>query len=254
MIKLMRIFACLFSLLAGGFLSISAQIQDTVAISNKRLNNTYGLRLGLDLKKITQTVFDDNYTGFEIIGDYRLTPKIYFATELGREENNIKENSVSVTTKGNYIKAGVDYNVFKNLVGMRNLIYVGSRYGFANFYQQLNNFSIAQQNSFFPSEQLDGNLEQSSLNTHWLEFLGGIKVEVLDNLFLGFSVSVQYKFIEDTPEGFDNLYIPGFGTTNDFSEFSASFSYFISYYIPLYKGKAKSSRKEKNVTPKKNKK
>ena len=49
----------------------------------------------------------------------------------------------------------------------------------------------------------------------------------------------QYKFIEEKPDGFDNLYIPGFGTTNDFSDFSAGFNYFISYYIPLYKKKAK---------------
>ncbi len=248
MTNLMRIFACLFSLFIGGTSILTAQAQDTIPVSNKRRNDSYGLRVGLDLKKITQTIADEDYTGFEVVADYRLSQKIYLAGEFGREENNVEDNSISITTEGNYLKIGADYNVHKNLLGMRNLIYIGSRYGISRFSQRLDNFSIAQQNSFFISEQLQGNLEQSNLSTHWIEFLGGIKAEVLDNLFLGFSVAVQYKFIEDKPDGFDNLYIPGFGKTNDFSEFSASFSYFISYYIPLYKGK-KNPKQDKTLTP-----
>ncbi len=34
---------------------------------------------------------------------------------------------------------------------------------------------------------------------------------------------------------FDNLYIPGFNRTYDFSEFGAGFGYGISYLIPIYK-------------------
>lgn len=212
--------------------------------TSKRKNDTYGLRAGIDLKKITQTIIDKNYTGFEIVGDYRLTKKLYVATELGNEKNSIVENSLSTTTSGSYIKAGVDINVYNNLVGIRNLIYVGARYGFTNFSQSLDSFSIATENAFFPSEIINGNLKESGLNAHWLEAVAGIKVEVLQNVFLGMSVSVQYKLFDEKPKGFDNLYIPGFGTTNDFSNFSAGFNYFISYYLPLLKKTKKPKSEE----------
>ena len=240
-----RIFACFISTLLLSGVSLQAQVPDTITNTLKRRNDTYGLRVGLDLKKIIQTVTDSDYRGFEFVGDYRLTKKLYAAGEIGNEKNTISETSLSTTTSGSYLKIGVDVNVHKNLLGMRNLIYVGARYGIASFSQQLNSFSIATETAFFPSEQIIGNLNESGLNTHWLEFLAGLKVEVLDNLFLGMSVAIQYKFFEQKPDGFDNLYIPGFGTTNDFSNFSANFNYFVSYYIPFYKKKKASKKLDK---------
>ncbi len=237
-----RIFACFISTLLLSGVCIQAQVQDTITNTSKRRNDTYGLRVGVDLKKIVQTIADDDYRGFEVVGDYRLTKKLYLAGELGNEKKSISETSLSTTTDGSYIKVGIDANVHKNLIGMRNLIYIGARYGVASFSQQLDSFSIATEDSFFPSRQIAGTFDQSGLSAHWLEFLAGLKVEVLDGLFLGMSVAVQYKFIEDKPDGFDNLYIPGFGTTNDFSDFSAGFNYFISYYIPLYKKKLKPNK------------
>jgi len=247
-----RIFACFISTLLLSGVCLQAQVRDTITNTSKRRNDTYGLRVGVDLKKITQTIIDEDYRGFEVVGDYRLTKKIYLAGEIGNEKNSLSENSISTTTDGSYIKAGIDYNVHKNLIGMRNLVYVGARYGVASFSQQLGSFSVATETAFFPSEQIPGTLDQSGLSAHWLEFLAGLKVEVLDRLFLGMSVAVQFKFIEDTPEGFDNLYIPGFGTTNDFSNFSAGFNYFISYYIPFYKNKSK-LKKVKNLEQASNK-
>lgn len=241
-----RIFACFISTWLLSNICLQAQVQDTITNTSKRRNDTYGLRVGVDLKKIIQTFTNEDYRGFEVIGDYRLTKKLYFAGELGNEKNSISETSLSTTTEGSYIKLGVDVNVHKNLIGMRNLIYVGARYGVAAFSQRLDRFSIATETAFFPSQQIAGNFDQSGLSAHWLEFLAGLKVEVLDNLFLGMSVAIQYKFIEEKPDGFDNLYIPGFGTTNDFSDFSAGFNYFISYYIPLYKKKIK-AKKQKSL-------
>ena len=48
--------------------------KDTLVYKQK-----YGLRLGADLSKIGRTFFDENYTGFEINADYRLTKNIYLA-------------------------------------------------------------------------------------------------------------------------------------------------------------------------------
>ena len=84
----------------------------------------YGLRLGIDLSRIITGSLDDNYTGFEIVADYRLTQNLYLAAELGSEEKTRQEDLYNFTTSGNYIKIGVNKNNYANWYGERNLIYM----------------------------------------------------------------------------------------------------------------------------------
>ncbi len=238
----MRTFVFFISLFCIG--QLLAQDTDTTATKKLKLNNSYGLRIGTDLNKIIRTITSDEYNGFEINGDYRLTKKYYAAAEIGTEKIELNETSISTTTSGGYLKAGVDYNAHKNLIGMRNLIFVGLRYGVATFNQELDNFSIATRNSFFENPQLSNDFSNDGLTAHWVEFLAGLKAEIFNNLFLGFNVSLRFMISEDKPDGFDNTFIPGFGKTSDFSDVGTGFNYYISYYIPLYKKKQKIKKKE----------
>ncbi len=221
--------------------TINAQVQDTI-VNNKRLNNTYGLRVGLDLNKLVTTATNSNYKGFEINGDYRLTKKWYLAGELGAENRTLNEDAINSNTKGSFIRVGADFNAYKNLIGMRNLIFTGFRYGFSTFDQRLNSFTIIQQDDFFKNPERPSSFNSNGLTSHWIEFVSGIKAEVLNNVFVGFSVSVRRTITDQKPNGFDNFFIPGFGKTNDASEFAAGFSYFVSYYLPLYKKRQKDKK------------
>ncbi len=40
--------------------------------------NRYGLRVGIDLYKLTRGLYDKDYKGIEFVGDYRLNKKIFF--------------------------------------------------------------------------------------------------------------------------------------------------------------------------------
>lgn len=208
----------------------AVKVSDTV-----RLNNSYGLRVGLDLQNIVTSITSSNFQGIEFMADYRLTDKYYLAGEFGNQKKTVNETSVSTTTDGYYAKVGIDTNVYKNLIGLRNMIFVGLRYGFATYSQDLNSFSVATQNNFFGVDFRDSDLKSEGLSAHWLEVIAGIKAEVFKNVYIGFSIAIQRKLSDEAPDGFDSLYIPGFGTTNDFGEISANYRYFISYYIPLYK-------------------
>ena len=87
--------------------------KDTLVFKQK-----YGLRLGADIGKIARTLIDDDYTGFEIMGDYRLTKKLYLAGELGTEERTTTTDFLSVTATGSYLKAGIDFNSYQNWLDM----------------------------------------------------------------------------------------------------------------------------------------
>lgn len=232
--------------------------QQSAVVKSKdtlRLNNSYGLRVGIDLQNIVTSLTNSNFQGFELMGDYRLSQKYYLAAELGNQEKTDNELSVSTTAKGSYLKAGIDINLYKNLVGLRNLVFLGFRYGFASYNQELNRFRIATTDNFFDLDNVEGDTtriddieeaKSDDLSAHWLEVIGGVKAEVLNNVFVGFSVSIRRKIAEQEPEEFGSLFIPGFGTTNDFGEVSAGYRFFVSYFIPLYK-------RNKKIKSKKNK-
>ena len=60
-------------------------------------------------------------------------------------------------------------------------------------------------------------------------------MKISTNLFLSINLQLKNKFSEDVPENFNNLYIPGFNKTNDYSDFGVGFGYGVSYLIPIYK-------------------
>ncbi|MEL6918433.1 MAG: DUF6048 family protein, partial [Bacteroidota bacterium] len=195
----------------------------------------YGLRVGIDLSRPVRSFFDDNYTGLEIVGDYRLTQKMYLAAELGNEERTREEelegtleNSGNIglynyTTSGSYLKVGIDFNTYENWYGMNNSIHIGGRYAFSSFSQTLNSFNFYDSNRFFSA---DGFVEGSTtpeefngLNASWLEFVFGTKVELYKNIYLGASVRVGLLITEKESDRFPNLWIPGFNKVTDDSSF-----------------------------------
>lgn len=220
---------------------IDLQPKDTLQKTQK-----YGLRVGVDLSKILLSTLDENYTGLELVGDYRLKQNLYIAAELGNEKLTKQEDLYNFTTSGSYLKLGVDYNVYENWFGMNNLIHVGGRYAFSTFGNTLNNYQIFSTNRYFENEQFafgsDVAEEFSGLNASWIEAVIGTKVELFSNLYLGASVRLGILITNKEDNRFPNLWIPGFNKVTDNSRFGASYNYTISYFIPLYK-KTKETKK-----------
>lgn len=195
----------------------------------------YGLRVGIDLSKPIRTLFDENYRGLELKGDYRIYENYYLAAELGNEKNQISEENITASASGSYIKLGADYNVYQNWQGMQNIIYVGARYAFSSFSSELESYSIYTRDPYFERDTRTDSQEYNNLTANWLEFQLGIKVEVLNNLYLGTHVELKRRLGQSAPGNFDNLYIPGFNRTYDESSVGVGYGYSISYLIPLYR-------------------
>ncbi|RZS90430.1 DUF6048 family protein [Aquimarina brevivitae] len=197
----------------------------------------YGLRVGVDLAKVIRTIDDDDYEGFEIVGDYRIYKDYYITLELGTESLLRDEENVSVKGSGSYARIGVDWNTYDNWYGMQNSIYVGLRYGFSTFNQELENYRIFSNTSYYEPDVRFSRQEESGLTAGWVELVLGLEVELFHNIYLGANVSIRNLISEQNPERFDNLFIPGYGRTNDYSTFGVGYAYTISYLIPFYKKK-----------------
>jgi hypothetical protein len=202
--------------------------------SVKPKTERYGLRVGVDLSKLTRSFYEKDYKGLELVGDFKFTRKHYLAAEIGNENKTVDDDQLNFTTNGTYLKLGFDYNSYENWVGMNNMIYVGMRYGVSAFSHTLNSYSVYYANTYFPKPIIESGQKYDGLSAQWLEVVAGVKAEMFQNLYVGFSVRLNHLITNKTPDNFDNLYIPGFNRTYG-GNFGAGFNYTISYFLPLYK-------------------
>ena len=196
----------------------------------------YGVRVGVDLYKLTRGLYDENYKGIELVGDYRLSKNYYAAAEIGSEDKTTEDDRLNTTTKGTYLKVGFDYNVYENWLDMENIISIGLRGGFSTFSQELNSYKTYNPYPYWGQMPWITSGETfNGLTAGWIEVVAGVKVKVYNNIFVGFSLRMNTLVYDKKPsEDFQNLYIPGFNRTYA-GNFGAGFNYTITYFIPLYK-------------------
>ncbi len=215
-------------------LLISATVNAQQKKDTVKRKESYGLRVGVDLSKPLISLLEEDSKGMEVVGDMRILRNYYAAVELGYEDKISKEDYMNYTTKGSYIKAGVNYNAYKNWIGMNNEIYVGIRYGFSIFNQTLNSYTPNVKGTYFIPNEVLPNTEFNDLSAHWTELVFGIKAETLKNLYLGFSFSFKAMISTKEPENFKNLYVPGFNSVY-LNDTGFGVNYTLSYLIPLVK-------------------
>jgi hypothetical protein len=232
-IKLISIFFINLFLLSS--FSMMAQEEGTTVNDSLIKHHKYGLRVGADLSKPLRSFLEDGYTGFELVADFRISRRFYLAAEIGTEEKEYNESNLAANTSGSYVKLGADFNAYNNWFGMDNAITTGLRYGFSTFKQELLGYGIYTTNNIFPGNFIDDPQEFSGLTAHWAELIIAVKTELINNLYLSINLQLKSLISEDRPENFDNLYIPGFNRTYDFSEFGVGYGYTISYLIPIFK-------------------
>lgn len=218
-----------------------SQVKDTTLVKEKDTiiyKSKYGLRLGIDISKPIKAQIDGAYSGFEIVGDYRISKRLYIAAEVGYEEETNAEDYTNSTSKGNYIRLGINLNTYKNWLDMNNEIFVGYRYGFSLFNQTLNsytpNVSDLENGNYFPANTIITPITTTNLNAHWSELMVGLKAEAFTNFFIGFSVSYKILMSVKDPENFKTLYAPGFNRIFE-SNTGFGFNYTLSYQIPFTK-------------------
>ena len=225
----------------------ASSVVDSIPLKTDR----YGLRVGIDVFRLARGLYDKDYKGIEVVGDYRLTKKYFLAAELGNENKTTDDDRLNFTSKGSYLKVGFDYNAYENWLDMENVISIGMRYGFSTFSQDLNSFKIYNANPYFGEKPAYPSTERySGLSASWIEVVAGIKAKVFNNVFMGFSLRLNQLVTNKKPDNFDNLYIPGFNKTYD-GTFGVGFNYTVSYFIPIYKKKIKLAPIAKKEAPKK---
>ena len=203
--------------------------------AEEKLPKTYALRAGIDLIKPALTQFGEGYRGLEIVGDLKLTNRFYIAAEIGSERKTQQSEQINFTTKGSYIKAGIDYNFFNNWKGMNNALYAGFRLARSLHTHNINSYTLYQTNQYLQVNTSEGFLtgEREQLSSGWFELLFGTKVELFPNFYAGISVRMHALLNNVQPRDFGNLHAPGFNRITDDNKFGGGINYTLSYAFPF---------------------
>ncbi len=138
-------------------------------------------------------------------------------------------------TDGNFLKLGVNYNVYNNRKGLDNEIYVGFRYGIAKFNQKLNSYTIHDLDHYWDQNNVNSITDFKNLTASWFELVLGFNAEILKNTYMGLSLRLNRLLNQKKPENFSNLYIPGFNKVLEENNFGVGITYSIFYQIPIFK-------------------
>ena len=239
----MRIWVLYISFLLVAQLSTAQENKDIISIEpldslSSQEKIPLKLRLGVDLYRIILSQVNDNFNGFEIVGDFQISEDLFLALELGNVKTTKNVDQVNFTTSGGYFKLGFDYNMLENLEGMNNNISVGLRFASSSHSQVLNSYTILDRSRFWSSSDLPvergyATGERLNLSAQWLEFVAGFKVQLIKNIYMGLSLRLNRLFGDKMPENFDNIYIPGFNKKTEENKFGAGFNYTLTYSIPI---------------------
>lgn len=207
---------------------VVAKIADSIYLSNG------GVRIGLDISRFALLYFQPYRTDITVQADVRLGQKIYGAIETGWNRTSHSTDS-TYTYKGSgiYSTIGIDYDFMKKKeTTEQNMFYGGIRYGIARNSYEIPSYLV--RDTYWNVKET-GSYPKTTVTSHWIELVLGLRVEAFKNFFLGWGVREKIMISNGAPDSHPPIVIPGYGSGTKRSQFDMTYT--ISYMLPLYKVK-----------------
>ncbi|MFP4019717.1 MAG: DUF6048 family protein [Bacteroidales bacterium] len=190
-----------------------------------------GPNIGYDVSQIAKGYFYPGYSAHVLSLDYEIDYLYYPVIEAGLFDLNKDQESMNYSSDGRFVKLGMDYNV----IGIQgpwdyDMLFGGARIGVAQYNHSARDIVI--ENNYWGDYQAD-NIETNRLNALWLEIVAGLKVEVLTNVFFGWSFRGQLMKAKNKDDNIPPYMIPGYGKGDN--SINIGIQYFISYRFPIIK-------------------
>jgi len=185
-----------------------------------------GLRLDIDLVPIASNfIYKGERFGYEAGVYANLKHKYFPSFEMGfAGANKTSNDALSFKTSGLYARVGVDFNLIKpkkDKIPTNNIFFAGIRIGFAPFSYTYTNAIV--QNDYWGTA-ISQNIDNVTTTKVWFEIVAGMRVEVLKNIYMGWTVRNKKLFGEDVPGELSPWYIPGFGVKGEGSSWGVNYS------------------------------
>jgi len=186
-----------------------------------------GLKVSVDAYSLVMSTLSKETYSFEGNVQVNLKERYFPILEMGfAGADKTSINDYGFKTAGLFTKIGVDYNMLKpNRSGanIHKYFFVGARYGFSRFSYDVTNIVI--DNGYW-SGYIYRDFNDVKATKHWFEIVGGLHVEVLKNIYLGWNMRLKVQLGSEKYGEISPWYIPGIGIK---SVGNFGFNYMVGY-------------------------
>ncbi len=205
--------------------------QDTTVHKRKKTPYPFkkrGTSLSIDISRYAIPFLDNNRVAFEAAIRTNYKKRAFLVGETGYENIDFSNDTVySYNSNGIFARVGFDYDIFApDEEGVNDNILLGMRYGFA--VQQHESAAYKITDDYWGS--YTGSISSYTVTTHWIEFTGGVRAEVLKNLYFCWLLRVKARVYMNNQEVLLPYRVPGLGKASQ--TLNLDFSYNIEYLIP----------------------
>lgn len=223
--------------------SAATQIPDSLAAKQPRKDTLveiqHALRIGVDLAAPLMPLISgkDGESGWMIMADYRLRPRLYAAVDVGHSERKFNFSSMRADIDGWYAQAGVQHALLQGAFLQKNgkkegldILFIGVKLGYSKYHRHLYDATI--NNSYWGGQYSPDITDHPS--ALWIDLSLGISVCIWNELYLSMRGGYDIIVNSNDRNGIGALAVPGIGQVYNKST-AFSFAYGLSYRIPLYK-------------------
>lgn len=203
-----------------------------------------GFSVQIDAASIVSSEFTSNGSYSREGGiQLDLKHKIFPTVEIGSAGTTkiSTTNNIGFQGNGTFERFGFDFNLKKRKIDSKptnNLFTAGLRIGMSHFNYNVTNINLA--DSYWGGSQTFDYPTQNTTRI-WYEIVVGVKVEVLKNFFMGWTIRNKNLISQDVAGEVSPWFIPGFGLNN-------TTNWGINYTLGYHFGSQKKNLKPQRVS------
>jgi len=201
-------------------------IQHTDTIKSHFYN---GFTIQGDLASAIVPVITKGTYSYEAAIQIDIKHKYYPIVEIGfAGADKTTINNIGFITNAPFGRIGVDFNILKKKKDSKptnNLFLLGARLGMSNFNYKITNATII--NDYWGGSETIFT-DMNTTNKVWWEIIGGVRVEVIKNVYMGWTIRNKNLLSQDVAGAISPWYIPGFGIN---TSTNWGFNYTLGYHF-----------------------
>lgn len=170
-----------------------------------------GIYVGVDVFGFLNQVLGSDAKTTEASVEVNLMNRFFPVVELGygSMDTTDDETDIRFKTKAPFFRIGANYNVFYKKPHLPGYFTVGLRYGYTSFKYDIQAPDLVDPNWGHTSIPFD--YKGVKTNVGWLELVLGLKANVFQNFYMGFTARYRSRLSMKKNEYSEPYYIPGYG-------------------------------------------
>ena len=191
-------------------------------------------RFSLDLSKPLSSALLGNRNGYELMTDYHFRKDLYAVLEGGWGSSRYEYPDLGYRSANAFMRIGFDKNMMQRLsLTDWDMVFAGLRYGMSVIRRGESHYTTT--DSLWG--QTSGTIGARTFTGHWVELTGGMNVEVVPRIFLGWTIRGRFLLNRSAFEELPPFYIAGYGKGDKNTIFD--FNFYLGYALRWNKAKVK---------------